>query len=96
MSEVRGKVQSLQETVDDSKRVRTYTEKQKEQFLTSVSKYKCEIAEIENITSIHSIQNSATIPNYILKLTEIQTLIVNATLIEMPNQTRTIVSILRT
>ena len=76
MSEVGGKVQSLQETVDESKRVRTYTEKQKEQFLTRVSKYRCELADIENLISIH-IQNSATIPNEIVKLTEIQTLIVN-------------------
>ena len=65
MSEVGGKVQSLQETVDESKRVRTYTEKQKEQFLTRVSKYRCELADIENLISIH-IQNSATIPNEIV------------------------------
>ena len=76
MSELDGKVQSLQETVDDSKRVRTYTEKQKEQFFTRFSKYRCEPADIENLISIH-IQNSATIPNEIVKLTEIQTLIVN-------------------
>ena len=44
--------------------------------MTRVSKYRCELADIENLISIH-IQNSATIPNEIVKLTEIQTLIVN-------------------
>ena len=45
-------------------------------LLTRVSKYRCELADIENLISIH-IQNSATIPNEIVKLTEIQTLKVN-------------------